>query len=1195
MRRLQWYKRGAAYEYNFRDFFDDMISEKISSINDTIITREQSVVFHSFVINHLSSLTPEQQKTMVNAQVFLYGHDTPASTSTGHQILSAKAKELFDKGFVDISDLDIIDPIYQTEKNLEYWETRLANSKFNITHFFCWLKENALTFSETLQDVEKNVMFWRWIKENATDSSLQELPALPVLLKDESIDDSDDAVYFSDEYMGDLAIESTVKRFDSDAPFISPMYITEGDSIEDWRNFWIKVGVKYEIVDILIETIRKGLENVEDESLPRLLADNRDVLEKHYENGLVPELCALKVKALDGQYYAFNEAIYIDCEKEEPFPYIELPNQIKFDSSEERRLIKDIIEDVDGDCVKTLSEWQQRKLDCCLNMQQDSLESVRVFHFDFINELSDIRNAGKDSLKELDHIEEILLLNKDGEFCTASELTMGSVYKPFFDFEACGIDSLEYVSDTYSEKCSEYVGRIFRDLKMHCDFQEDDINFLEERPCAIYFWSSYILKKDASIPRIRQFISDRKFDDVACIPTKDDMKCCCDLYYGVEVSKYVKSIEDWENKVPLSSLPDIKLSDDTTLFSKLSFKKSLDFLDALYALISIKGQDSRTQLLNWMIDDYDESFDAKIQEYRDDEHALWYNNKNELMQIKELYALDYSDKALEQYFGTNVRIINKAYFPAGESFKKACNILGIRTITKDDLKMEPVNDTLYTSRDTDLKLYALVIAGITDSENWKNIYEGYCERLNSLVLHRCKSILITYSEDKDINQSLRKFYHNDGENDFYFVDSLDGKRVFESFVKEYIKYLGINTEIDKDVIEDIMDSRVNALSIIKEQNSLMLDEEFKNELDKLIPGIKRGLTGNEAEDDEDSVSDYRPSFTTQETTSADDDTDVSPDDEEDSNNENEHGCIDSDEGDHAVTSSVHVSTHSTGSTFEPVNAVQKDSSSDMYSSQNVGWSSGVNSSPGVRKSTSFTSNTTSAAPYDYSDMSGWNRGSRTYVPQKPRPFSPEDVRNFGSHGVTRTLEVLEPTRAEVNEINHILGEDLSAEQVADQNYLAQLRLYNNLVKRGYTPVESKSDFIRNAHLKNEHTLCGGKYIHKCSAAGGIMYLSPVIWNKIADDRCVVCVYLGAKANEFMYFNSIGDILEWIGEDDIIIKLTGEEKAEVVRVLYSGVLNGVKGTAYTLIRINSNEKYNSLFAQLPSSDSINESEENDDDY
>ena len=131
-------------------------------------------------------------------------------------------------------------------------------------------------------------------------------------------------------------------------------------------------------------------------------------------------------------------------------------------------------------------------------------------------------------------------------------------------------------------------------------------------------------------------------------------------------------------------------------------------------------------------------------------------------------------------------------------------------------------------------------------------------------------------------------------------------------------------------------------------------------------------------------------------------------------------------------------------------------------------------------------------------------------------------------------------------------------------------------------------------MKNEHTIGGGKYIHKCSATGGIMYLSPAIWNKIADERCVVCVYLGAKSNEFMYFNSIDDILKWIDEDDIVIKLTGEEKASVVEELYSGVLRGVKGTAYTLVRINSNEKYNSLFAQLPSND-INNIEENEDEY
>lgn len=205
------------------------------------------------------------------------------------------------------------------------------------------------------------------------------------------------------------AIESSVKRFDPSAPFISPQYISGEDSIESWKDFWVKVGIKYEVIDILIETIRKGLANVEDESLPKLIADNRDVLEKHYKNGLVPELCELKIKAHDGLYYSLDKTIYIDCEKDEPFPYIELPNQIRFDSSEERRLIKDIIEYVNGDCVKTSSEWQQRKLDCYLNMQQHNLDSVRQYHFDFINDLSVLRNTDKDSLMVLNRIEEIML------------------------------------------------------------------------------------------------------------------------------------------------------------------------------------------------------------------------------------------------------------------------------------------------------------------------------------------------------------------------------------------------------------------------------------------------------------------------------------------------------------------------------------------------------------------------------------------------------------------------------------------------------------------------------------------------------------------------------------------------------------------------------------------------------------------
>ena len=227
------------------------------------------------------------------------------------------------------------------------------------------------------------------------------------------------------------------------------------------------------------------------------------------------------------------------------------------------------------------------------------------------------------------------------------------------------------------------------------------------------------------------------------------------------------------------------------------------------------------------------------------------------------------------------------------------------------------------------------------------------------------------------------------------------------------------------------------------------------------------------------------------------------------------------------------------------------------------------------------------------DHDGWNDASRVYTPLPPKPFSPEDVRNFGSNGKQRTLEILEPSNVEIDTINRLLDGDLSSEQIADQNYLAQYRLYQDLIRRNMIPEESESDFVRNAHLKNEHILKGGKYIHKCSAVGGIMYLSPSIWNKIADDRCVVCVYLGAKADEFMYFYSIEDILNWVREDDIIIKLTGEEKADVVQKLYSGILKGVKGTAYTMIRIGSNEKYNSIFAPMTQDPNANNSLTDDD--
>lgn len=1224
--------------FKFNEFYDDVIVESLDSINDEVKSKTQSIEFHHFIIDHLNLLTPEQLSKMLGAKVYLYGQDEPANNAGGHKILSAKAKELFEKGLVEFSDLDLIDPDYNIEANSNYWEESLGNTKYTVNHFFSWLKDHAATFSETLQDKKLNIVFWRWLKSNV-DKLVKEASGLPVLLKNDTIINSNAPIYFSDVYLDGDGIEHYLGLFDPNAYFISPEYLAEGDDVKEWKDFWEKIGVKYAIVDILHDTIIPHLDETYDESLPKLLADHRDALEKRFQEeeseDLISRLTALNVKAHDGNFYKLREAIYISCKDEEPFPYIKLPNQISFETVGERQLIMDAINTGGGELIDNVGQWRQRKLNYYLKLQDENIEAVRTLHFQLINDLSLIRNKDRVTFNSLDRIDEIKILNRENEFCDPSSLTMGMIYKPFFDFESCGVESLEYVSGAYHAECSEYVGRLFRTLKVHHDFQEDDINYLTDRRCATYFWETYLLKRDTPISYIIELIEDHKFDDIACIPTKDKMKCPSDLYYGEQVLKFVKDIEDWENKIP--SIMDIKLKDEQTIFQKLPFKQSLDFLDALYALFSIKGQDRREKLLTWMIEKYDEAYDDKILQYREDDNALWINCKNDPVQIKKLYALDYyNDNTLDQYFGNNPRIINRDYLPRGESFTKACSILGIDIITSNDLKMEPVGDTEFNSRTNTHKLYALAFAGNIDRDNWKKLYDDYCEKLNSLTLHRCDSILITYTEDIEISQALKQFYHRQGENDFYFVKSLDDKLVYGSYVEAFLYYLGIKKDhLSFDKAKIIMSDEQSALDDIEDHNALLLDDQFMDELDELIPGIKRKMVGNVADDEDEEAGAYRPTFTTierLETPEDEGDTFVYEGGEDDETSHEDYDRKDDEpfenddddeyeiDKDHERNDDYpHHSNEGSSRTNAPSEtpSLSKKYPTDNYiePDKNDSGQSEKEPSTSVRIDQSTFSGTTSQpSRRTNSNKQEWNESENTnkvsddidvygYDPDQgdfmgsvdhdrdfeplgssprvqrrrnwnPRQTPPEELERLRGRGTPLELESLPATDEEIN----ILAQcNIDPRLIADTNYLAQLRLYQNLIDQGEEPEETMEDFVKNAADVATHKLKGGKYIHTCSAARGVMYISPSVWNKVVDGKWVICVYLDGRGKNFHYINSPEEFLDLVEKDDVVIKITGKEKVDVVRTLYSGLLSGTKGTAYTLIRVASRTNMDAVFA------------------
>ena len=202
-------------------------------------------------------------------------------------------------------------------------------------------------------------------------------------------------------------------------------------------------------------------------------------------------------------------------------------------------------------------------------------------------------------------------------------------------------------------------------------------------------------------------------------------------------------------------------------------------------------------------------------------------------------------------------------------------------------------------------------------------------------------------------------------------------------------------------------------------------------------------------------------------------------------------------------------------------------------------------------------------------------------PRKPRarklakPYTSEELERMRSHGTPFELESLPPTQEELD----VLGQcGITPEQVADTNYLANLRLYNNLTNElGEEPEETIEDFVRNADDVTVHKLRGGKYIHACSAARGVMYVSPSVWNKMVDDKWIICVYLNGQGSKFKYINSKEEFLQLVEKDDVVIKITGKEKVDVVNELYSGLLEGVKGSAYTLIRVASRTNMDAVFA------------------
>ena len=200
-----------------------------------------------------------------------------------------------------------------------------------------------------------------------------------------------------------------------------------------------------------------------------------------------------------------------------------------------------------------------------------------------------------------------------------------------------------------------------------------------------------------------------------------------------------------------------------------------------------------------------------------------------------------------------------------------------------------------------LRLPLLIIAAVSNPDEWKDQYQEYCSQLDELNFHRCKSIELTYNESLT-DRSIQ--FYKEGQ-DLYYVKDWMERRVFKDIIDEFVEYFDI--DLDNNMLEGIFegmsegdDSEQSQVIEDSVRYDIIQDEEFINTLHELNRNIK--LSSDELPEEEELVApiEFGGRHPSSET-APDEESDQDVEDGYDSEDDNDYGSEDDD--DDSVSSS----------------------------------------------------------------------------------------------------------------------------------------------------------------------------------------------------------------------------------------------------------------------------------------------------
>lgn len=1034
---------------------------------------------------------------------------------------------------------------------------------------------------------DKNVSLHRFFCNNAKDLSSNDYKNLQLFnlnvddINGSHISSINDVIYMPDAYFEPgRGIESFVREYVPNAKFLSPSYIEKPGNEEEkkiWFNYFESLGVLTKIKDLVFNSIIPNLEKKEDENILTLLGDYYDEL--HHEenwNKYLPYLKKLKVRAGD-RFLPLNEAIFVEIQSTEPFPGIQLSNQISSHynllKENAHKLFKELIKETGCKCIDSLEIWRKSKLETYLKLQEENPEEAKIQNKSLIIEIAKTYQDYSAFYKP--YTKQIKLLNADNLFYPSSELTEGSLYEPVCDFQSFGF-GLNYINDCYftGKENLQPLKNLLKDMDVKYAFRSQHLPLLASNyEFAVYFWTKYIVKAQ-NFEHVKT-IPLETLNQHAIIPTSKTglMKQASVLYSKDIIGKYVKNkINDCEAFMPLEMIFENGRVQEEFL-SKFPFKKSLASDHCLEALFTCGSIKERQEIIFWLAQIKGEANHDLARNIYENEEFLWQTGKGKRNRklLKHLLLLKYDDKATNQLFGKSDNVLSQDYFYSKSCFEEFCKTFELNpiSITSDfERKYSPDPDSydykvISNEVKTNLKFPLLIIATTTFPDIWKEKYSEYEKKLEEFEFIKCDSISINY---KEILKNSSIHYHRE-ENRIHYVNDLKSPLVFQTFVKDLVDILDLEGDLNQVQLIFFNPETTMIYDLVNEE--IINNEDFR----KICRNIKVFIADREPEPEPEIESLQLPIFgipTSNILEEGGEDTEefeniLDEIEETEEPSVLEKGKIDFQDVEDSHPKTFSESDYEEKTTTENENKIKREKQIPKQKPKRE-------------------------EPSDYDDWkpSPPRSSGFTIEHYKPKPDFERNIVEWKKDIPQAELGVAEVTEEEASTIVNLIGGAKSIDEIIDENLVARYRMYNALVSKGYQPNDEMGEFIKNKSHDNNGVRTNRGFIHTRSARGGLLFLSGLLWKSLVEKQGRICMYYGNKAYDFEIIESVDQLIKFVGKDNIIIQVVGDKKKEIIDSIFSGKVETSK--AHVIIRIKSNSRYNSMFET-----SFNSNDENDVDF